>query len=78
MDRLGTLNPDGTTKPGDTVFAFWLSHGLTDDHNVRIERLARSNKRAQDIEEAFQQIESPPIGVIVIDFQAVFESPSTI
>ncbi|KAJ5726147.1 uncharacterized protein N7483_007504 [Penicillium malachiteum] len=53
-DRLGSLNPDGSTPPGHNVFAFWLPHGLTNDHDVRIERLSRSTQCAHDIEDAFR------------------------
>ncbi|KAJ6031461.1 hypothetical protein N7540_002193 [Penicillium herquei] len=73
QDRLGNLKPDGNLNPGNAVFAFWLPHGLTNDHDVRIKRLTRSTQRARDIEDAFRQVESPPIGVLIIDFRSAIE-----
>lgn len=63
------MSPDGKVPPSRNTFAFWLPHGLTDMMDVRNVRLDRCFQRAIKIEEAFRQIEQPPVGILVLNLQ---------
>ena len=72
------MNPDGTIPPHDNTFGFWLPHGLTADPATQNARLDTSFKRALDVENAFRQIEQPPIGILVLTFTpTIAEDPTS-
>lgn len=68
-DSEGNMNPDGTVGASDNIFAFWLPHGLTNDPESRSARLKRSSERAWAIEKAYREVESPPIGILILDLR---------
>ncbi|KAJ6032359.1 hypothetical protein N7540_003091 [Penicillium herquei] len=67
QDGEGALEEDGLPAPENNTFAFWLPHGLTDDPQIQHERLHRCYNRAKAIETAFMQVETLPVGIIILE-----------
>ncbi|KAJ5738298.1 hypothetical protein N7493_001453 [Penicillium malachiteum] len=68
-DRVGTISDDGQVAIHNNTFAFWLPQGLTDNLQTQNERLLRCRSRAQAIEMAFMQVETLPVGILIIDLR---------
>ncbi|KAJ5719414.1 hypothetical protein N7493_007869 [Penicillium malachiteum] len=59
---------DGEVVPRNTIFAFWLPHGLTNNPEVFARGLNDALARAKAIEDAFTQYQSLPAEVLVANF----------
>ncbi|KAJ6036978.1 hypothetical protein N7540_001257 [Penicillium herquei] len=62
---------DNRVAPFNTIFAFWLPHGLTNNRKVFEKGLNDALARAKAIEEAFIQYQSLPAKVLVSNSPAL-------
>ncbi|KAJ5713268.1 uncharacterized protein N7483_010449 [Penicillium malachiteum] len=63
-----SVSSAGEVVPVNTVFAFWLPHGLTNNREVFAKGLNDALARAKAIEEAFVQYQNLPAGALVLNF----------